>query len=574
MPAGGAVLWEIVPEDLEFSVFRISAATSCSFARTALLQTFSPASLSRGMVSGQRRTLLLAGLLGAVLSVAPHWVLAQSSPVVTTKEGAVQGIEGPGWVRWTVPFAEPPVGELRWRQPVPKASWQPAVLDGSHFGPPCPQEGHLDTSSEDCLYLTVWSPTDYREKPGHYPVLAWIYGGGFTAGSSGIHLYQMDYVVNSTGIVVVTFNYRLGALGFLAEDGLFEGNYAIGDQLLVLQWIQQNIALFGGNPAMVTLDGQSAGGMSTSLLLTSPLARGLFQRAIMQSDPLGVHYRNYTDNSEQNSIFAHRLGCIGNHDWKCLRKKSAVEIVKAQSFDIWIPGHLDIKKALPFAPVIDGKFVLGQTLELMEAGHAMDIPVVVGNVRNETASWIMADPVPLPGALLSSLVNGIIKNTTVAHEMLSLYPPQGLDSRQSFSRLATDWIMACPSRHAVQVLSQKNRSPARWYTFLHPPTYDVENPTKVCANEVCHTADLAYVFHTQSFFPRVPPFTPAESKLSWLMLETWANFVKGSPELDDFWPAFTASGTEMMGFDLATGVVHGYRQAECDLWDSVGYNQD
>ncbi len=237
---------------------------------------------------------ILAGLLAAALGFAPREAHAQSAPIVKTQAGDVQGVAEQDVVAFKgIPFAAPPVGELRWRAPKAAAPWQ-SVRDGAAYGRGCiavlgvPEDfgGDPGPHSEDCLYLNVWTPK--ADSSAELPVMVWIHGGAFVFGSGGSNLYSGAPLAGK-GAVVVTINYRLMQLGFFAHPALEKenprgpANFGLLDQIAALKWVQQNIARFGGDPRNVTIFGESAGGQSVLALFASPLARGLFHKGIAQS---------------------------------------------------------------------------------------------------------------------------------------------------------------------------------------------------------------------------------------------------------------------------------------------------
>ena len=241
----------------------------------------------------------LIGLIILVMSIPG--LPAHAAPLVETSGGLVLGVNQGAVDRFLgIPYAEPPVGELRWRPPVDKAPWS-GVLVADSFGPSCPQDPvfnflpGLENQSEDCLHLNVWAPAG---KYSDLPVLVWIYGGAFQFGSAA----QPDYdgaALAARGAVVVTFDYRVGSLGFMVHPDMaleqeHSGNYGMLDQLAALKWVKENIAAFGGSPNKVTIFGQSAGGASVWMNLHSPLGAGLFDRAICQSGSgPGTFYATY-----------------------------------------------------------------------------------------------------------------------------------------------------------------------------------------------------------------------------------------------------------------------------------------
>eukprot|EP00762_Andalucia_godoyi_P003951 ANDGO_05739.mRNA.1 Crystal protein len=499
---------------------------------------------------------------------------AADDHIVQTTAGPVRGTTGPGYVRWSVPYGEPPVQGLRWRPPVARSSWAPSVFDGTQFLDGCPRlfaSGSV-SGSEDCLNLVIWAPTDYAAKS--YPVLWWVHGGGFTGGSAKYLSYHGDFLVNSTkGMVVVTVNYRLGVLGWLASPGLFEGNYGFMDQLLSLQWVQENIRNFGGDPTRVTIDGQSAGGISVGLHLVSPASRGLFHQAIIQSNPFAMRFRTGEENLGMNELLAIRLGCSTIRDRSCLYNKTVDEVLVAQQKDLWLPDPLDFRDELPFQPTLDGRLVPGQPLELLEGGQGLDIPIIMGDVKNETLGWVYEDPVGLPKISWAFMLDLLTSNRSEVQEILNIYGATE-DSRVVLSRASADFFFNCATRRALLALSRYNKAPLRWYAFLHSPQYDPENKAPQCSpfglGGVCHGADLVYVFHTLSEWNH--HFTPEEEVLSSTMMNLWADFVSGSDTLSFAWPLFSADTTDMLAFDTnGVFVLQNHQQMECQLWDQLGY---
>ncbi len=320
--------------------------------------------------------LLLGGLTTACAGRAP----AISAPLVKTASGLVEGSTADGVVAWLgLPYAAPPVGDLRWRPPAPAAGWE-GVRMATAFAPACMQSGVSmpgeapPTTSEDCLYLNVWSPPESRDE--RLPVIVWIHGGGWTNGATAMPLYSGAQLAKR-GAVFVSIAYRLGPLGFLAhpelsaESGVAaSGNYALMDQIAALEWVQANIASFGGDPARVTIAGQSAGGMAVSLLMASPRAAGLFSGAIGQSggvfEPLQLAPNYLLANAEKDGVaYAASLGATSLSD---LRAMPADRLLGGRAGSI---SH----------PVIEPRVLPLSPYDAYVAGRIHDIPVLVGLMR-------------------------------------------------------------------------------------------------------------------------------------------------------------------------------------------------
>ena len=329
--------------------------------------------------------------------------------VVSVAQGRLRGVwRGDLWSFSGIPYAQAPVGTLRWRPPQPPEAWA-EVRDASTFGPIAPQSPPLpgltspsdpeasEPHSEDCLSLNVWTP-DLPEithpRPGDgRPVMVFIHGGGFTSGSGSVFLYRGGSLVRNGNAVVVTINYRLGALGFLGHrdlagpDGLI-GNWGIQDQVAALTWVRDNIASFGGDADNVTIFGESAGGFSVATLLGTPAASGLFRRAIVQSG--GMH----THSVEQAEQSAERLAAvlgIASCDRASLERIPAAELVAATEElgrrrpD---PGMIP----LPFLPVVDGVFLPDDPLVAVAHGSSAGIDLLIGTNRDELTLFGLGTP--------------------------------------------------------------------------------------------------------------------------------------------------------------------------------------
>ena len=331
--------------------------------------------------------LFLITLPGVIFAIEKMSDIIQlhSGPISGEVEDGVRAFMG-------VPYAAPPVGELRWKPPQEVASWT-QVRISRDFSPSCPQPRQQDNRkfSEDCLYLNVWTPV---KNPGErLPVMVWIHGGAFNFGSPAQPEYNGKNLAQK-GVVVVTINYRLGPLGFLVHpllskesDHNTSGNYGLLDQVAALKWVQKNVAAFGGNPDQVTIFGQSAGSRSVSLQMISPLSAGLFQRAIAESGGpiIGSEYLNPVFNGNMANVsnmgqkLAAKLGCGKAEDaLTAMRAKSAQEIVAAADCNTSV-----FEEGLFFAPVFDGWVLPKDPLAAFSGGKQHDVPIIVGSTLNE-----------------------------------------------------------------------------------------------------------------------------------------------------------------------------------------------
>ncbi len=316
---------------------------------------------------------LLAGFAAAWLALAPA-----HAQTVKTKSGDVAGATANGLSVWKgIPFAAPPVGDLRWKAPQP-ISWS-GVKQATTFGAACPQPERGDggvgapaTQDEDCLTLNVFAPAGAK----NLPVMVWIHGGAFRLGFSSSPLYD-GAELNKQGVILVTVNYRLGLLGFFAHPELTReakpgdpiGNYGLMDQIAALQWVQDNIAAFGGDPKNVTAFGESAGGSSMIYLLANPKAKGLFSKAIVES---GGGLQRPVDLAATEKRGVEAAANIG------LDAKATLAGMRAKPATDWITAQGGLQGGLGFGPFIDGRFVTEAPWQAFRDGRAIDVPLLVG----------------------------------------------------------------------------------------------------------------------------------------------------------------------------------------------------
>lgn len=486
------------------------------------------------------RTCCLVALTIAVSTTHP--VLAQIQTVPVTG-GQVQGVVKDGVASFKgIPFAAPPVGDLRWKPPQPVKPWS-GVRKADAFGPapmqnraPSMLMGGWSRVSEDCLYLNVWTPaTNADEK---LPVMVWIYGGGFMIGMTSMPLYDGTRLAQK-GVVLVSVAYRLGPFGFLAhpelsrESGKGSGCYGLQDQVAGLCWVRDNIAQFGGDPSRVTIFGESAGGASVSLLAVVPTAKGLFHRAIAESGSAIAPDRlvSLPAAEQTGSKFLSQLGAT---DLKSARAVSAEEIQNA------IKG-LSLGQ---FRPVPDGDFLPGDPYELFQKGEFNDTPILVGFNSDEGAwfarlVWSGATP-----DTIEKQVRNIFG--PAAGRVLRTYPHSTAGEINKSSReILRDAFMGWPTCAWAKLQSSKGRHRAYVYYFDHRNTSSAEG--------AIHAAELAYVFRNLSAFPGAPSPPRAEDvALADLISSYWVNFAKsGDPNGPGLpaWPSFDGKEMKTMVID-------------------------
>jgi len=491
------------------------------------------------------------------------------APTVLTSDGAVRGAGAPGHYAFRgLPYASPPVGALRWRAPRPPAPWS-GIRDATQYAPSCPQKPSLfeppGPQSEDCLYLNVATPTVRRD--AKRPVLVWIHGGGFT--QDGALNYDAAKLA-ADGIVVVTINYRLGALGFLAHRALASwpggpaGNYGLMDQEAALRWVKDNIAHFGGDPRAVTIAGQSAGGVSVLAHLVSPRSRGLFERTIVQSGAFALNQVSLAQAETFGTTFADQVGC---HDQaaSCLRHVPVGTLVNAFP-DAAIPG------------VVDGKVLTEPIGAALAAGRFADVPILNGINHNE--EWIfvaglhlavsggmfVAAPPPTPATYQSVIASVLGVSATRASAIAAEYPLSAYPAPiLALSVLASDANFACP---ALQV--------DRW-TARRAPTFayefDDDTAPQLFAGPslppiATHSSEIQYLFD-QPNAPFVAALNPTQEVLAASMRAAWANFAaNGDPASAAApWPRFDAGSAVLSLATPGPQVTTNFAEVHhCSFW--------
>ena len=447
-------------------------------------------------------------------------------PVVHLDTGIVSGVSGStsdARVYKGIPFAAPPVGSLRWRAPQPAARWD-GVRKAEKFGSVCMQSAAgpaAQPASEDCLYLNVW--TAAKSATERRPVMVWIYGGGFTGGSGSVPGYDGD-ALSQKGVVVVTFNYRLGPFGFLAHPELTKesdrrasGNYGLMDQVAALEWVQRNIAAFGGDPRKVTIFGESAGAVSIADLLASPQSKGLFIRAIGESGAwmgLGVApARRLADAEEAGVKLAESLGA-----------KSLAEMRQA-------PADAVLKAGRGSGPIVDGWFFPEAPDKIFSQGKQHAVPVLVGSNKDEGPFFLQPAGAERFTAQAGQRFGGF------ADDFLKVYPA-GSDEQANASQLEAFRDEAAWAMFNWARLMSKTGKKAYLYYFTHEPP--AAPGAIVRARGATHVAEVPYVFNV----PGNRPWTDVDRQLSDAMSSYWVNFAStGDPNGRNLpkWPAFGES---------------------------------
>ena len=503
----------------------------------------------------------LALASGAIAQPQPT---GNTSLIVSTTAGQLKGMTRPGGGAefLGIPFAEPPVGDLRWREPVPAKSWT-GIREATKFGAPCAQpvlgdwnRHDAENGKEDCLYLNVIVPEWPVTKP--LPVMFWIHGGANEGGSGIGGLYNDGTLVNH-GVILVTINYRLGIFGFFAHPELTaesphhaSGNYGLMDQILALKWTRDNIARFGGDANNITVFGQSAGSMDTSMLMTTPLAKDLFQKALGESGAAFTAPLLPLSGAESaGQSLARALNSpAGEGQIKYLRSRSAADLIADLGK---LPNHPRV------GPDIDGWVLPEQPAAVFKSGQESHIPLLYGTTTREfggnqspdqlRAMILMAAGAFGPQALAAyGLANGA-KGTSDAK--------YGTAADQ----WAADMIFRCPC------VTQ-----GAWHAAAGNATYEYEFNHAIPGQEnAVHSTELPYVF---GFYPKTGnisgKFTDVDKKISELIESYWTNFAKtGNPNSPGVpkWPEQDSTGTYIQieqGGSVQTA--RGLRTAQCDVY--------
>ncbi|KYQ90474.1 putative cholinesterase [Tieghemostelium lacteum] len=479
-----------------------------------------------------------------------------------------------------IPFGEPPIGEKRWTSPVAIETLGNDVYDSTYQRAGCSQQCILPAgvcptnTSEDCLYLNVYTPAVQPDQTGPLPVMFFIPGGRFEMGAANTVIYNSTVVVNTTSVIMVTINYRLGALGFLVTD-TFVGNYGFEDQLLALQWVQDNIKGFGGDPTQVTLYGESAGGSSAALHLTSPASAGLFSKLMIESNPWSLPTKSSKELQDLAKKFAGDLGCDVS-DNNCLLSASVDDILQAQNkSDNTFTPFAPLLTFLPWTPVVDGKLITDQPIKLIQEGNYNKVPVLLGTVHDEALLFIASVSTDISKI---EFIGGIMDIFGIGNEFRinSLYGPLQNQSSNNYmdlmGRIGTDYVFVCPTRNVAVNMAKYN--PVYLYQFQHVTSFNVYGNTyPMCADVVCHGLELPYIFDTASLEDYT--FTPEEQALSFQMINYWTNFAKnadpsiGNP-VDVQWPRYNSTDY-MMTFQTPSFIQTGYLAEYCDFWDNLNY---
>jgi para-nitrobenzyl esterase len=501
--------------------------------------------------------------------------------VTRTTAGALQGeLEDDVWVFRGVPYAQVKGAAGRWRMAEPPTPWTGTRMATS-WGPIAPQTPPVPgfslardptVSDEDCLNLNVWTP---GLDDGRRPVLVWLHGGGFTTGTGASALFGGRHLA-SKGVVVVTINYRLGALGLLAHpdlvsaDGTGWGNWSLRDQIAALEWVKENIGGFGGDPDNVTVFGESAGAMAISSLLTAPDASGLFHRAVIQSGPPATASPRWAVNRAER--LADHLG-VPVDGLAAVRDVPAGRLVEAtQRLAIEAPNDGGLPLAL--LPVIDGALLDRVPGDAIIEGASPSVPILVGATRDECALFTTADhgdpdvDEARVAHRLARLVGSAGPDIVSAYRAARMARGEPVTGRDLWTAVTTDYVFRLPLQALAAAHAKYQMST---YTYL----FTWESPFLGGMFGSCHGLEIPFVFGTVEN-PAVQPFAgagPGAAKLSESMQRAWIAFARdGDPSCDAVgpWPAFDSIRRPTMVFGPESGVEDDPRRAERRAWEETG----
>ena len=501
----------------------------------------------------------------------------ERTKIVDTKAGKIQGIKDEGIEIFKgIPYTERVVGDLRYKSPVPAKRFLGVFL-ATEFGPICPQitspgflNSPLPQSEPDCLNLNIWTPSTDRKKR---PVMVWIHGGGFRTGNGRI--YNGASIVKRGNVVVVTINYRLNALGFSFIPGI-TSNIGLLDQITALKWVRDNIENFGGDPANVTIFGQSAGGMSVSTLLVMPEAKGLFHRAIAQSG--ACHPASYRT-SEGKAITENVISELGiiNDDIEAFRKISAYELVNAES-KVWLEKVGN--KPWPFSipPYIDEGNISEHPLNLIRKGAAAEVDLLVGTNLNETTAMKPKDSISKEideegmHIWIKNIVEYLGQNKDKAEILIKAYRETrkdegSLSAQKLLDAFFTDLEFRISAIRTAEVQSIQNPN-----TFMYLFTW----PSPFMGGKLgsCHLTEVPFVLGMLDIpYWRIFSGTGEdEKKLSEKIMDSWIAFARtGNPSHSNIpeWPKYNTEKRSTMILGKVIKVVYDPYGKERMAWDGI-----
>jgi len=526
-----------------------------------------------------------------VLCISPAQSQDMCKEKVNTAEGPVIGMTEPesnACAYKGIPYAAPPVGDFRWRAPAP-APKRDKALDAIKFAPDCKQigmgipsfaeGGEVRPQSEDCLYVNVWRP----KKSGVFPVMVWIHGGALIAGSGAEPTYRGDRLAAEKNMVVVTINYRLGALGFLSHRNLSAedphkstGNYGLLDQIAALAWVKENIAAFGGDPKNVTIFGESAGGWSVCNLLASTPAAGLFQKAILQSGGCDTT-TTPEDGFANGDKFAALLGCSGEDVLSCMRSKSGDAVIDATRKAS--PNFSDLgfrQRPFVWVPMEDGYALKETPIKALQSGRYNQVPLMIGSNRDEYKLLASMNGMGYRFTRKSK-VKALVENSLPASALpifSKLYPLEKYHrALDALLDAKGDQILGCKTFEGA--IASSMYQPTYYYRF----DYDDNRTPEILG--AAHAVEIPFIFDAMDR----PYFKLLYSKkqrkrarpLVDSMMSYWTNFAaSGDPNGANLvkWPSYNQKDRLRIYLDLPLHVNPTDNIEKCEFWRAQGQNPE
>lgn len=483
---------------------------------------------------------------------------------VVTLDGPLRGeVHGDTRVFLGIPYAAPPTGALRFAPPADVPTWT-APRDAVELKPNCAQlifatDIVQDSSSEDCLYVNVWAPTDGNQ----HPVMVFIPGGAYIIDGADDPTIDGQRLSERGDVVVVTMNYRLGPFGFLAHEALRKenarssGDYALLDQRKALQWVQKNISHFGGDASNVTMFGESAGGGSACAQLVAPGSAGLFQKAILESAPCTAYPLPTREEAEQQGKeFTQALGCKGGDAevLACIRGASTSRVLKALKLNTYVL----FGQGVPWTPIVDGVTLQEQPVKLLGRGVSKDIPLLVGANADEGSLFFVLPRTIEGDNDLRAMAKEVFREARV-DAVMKRYG--GSDDPQASAQRAITEAWVCDARRIARLHTQAGGT-AHHYHFT-VKLYDA-----LIGLDALHGAEVPFVFgNSFKGIPILPAGIPLKNK----MQGYWTNFARtGDPNGDGpRWPVYSAASDESLRLSLQVSTIKEVMREGCDFWDSL-----
>lgn len=526
---------------------------------------------------------------------------SQGPTVVLSGFGVVQGTIDPNFpdvaVFKGIPFAQKPIGNLRFESPLMVSPWN-TTLVADTFAPGCmakacpgynahPADDCPANVSEDCLYLNVYAPVRTLHSQSSLPVFLFIHGGAYIDGTAGVQKFVGSRMASAENMVVVTTNYRLGAFGGL-YTGAIAGNFQTQDQRMAMQFTQRVVQAFGGSPNLVTIGGQSAGGFSIATHLSSPASAPYFQRAIMDSNPVTIQASIPEVALRLAGELLSELSCPSVTDPShvaCMKAVPADILLAAQSkVLIWGAGQT-LANIMKFLPVVDGVELPMQPQKALTTGAFNRVPVMLGTNANETEFFLSPYLTEPLSPTLFEIALPLMLGEAVASKALAYYGiPERFknDTRELLSLIGTDYLFFCGYRYISRGMSTFTDVYRYYFDRVSSISdWQYSTPMAGCRTAVCHSAELPFVFNP--VYPGRPAYTAADTALSATMQRAWSTFARtGSPNpllvsslnpsgLVTF-PRYNNATLSLLNLSTPIGALSGYRDDVCNFWDTVGYN--